>query len=301
MIVLILAAALAGADLPSLAIPEPFAPTAASGLDVDAATFSPDGGTVFFDQLDGPNSTIVFARRTARGWSTPAKVTFSGVWSDRDPAMAPDGSFLIFVSNRPALPDGKALDLVRADGSIKPGQGAQLWRVDRDGGAWGQPMRLNDGVNDSARIYSPSVVADGSVYFQRPDPVSHTFHIVRSQLRDNHYQPPTAIMIGPTASDERDPSVAPDESFMVYSANYGPKGQPNRLYVVFRDQGNWGAPIDLGDGVNHDGAEGPHLGADARSVYFDSTAPTPNSAAGTSQIWRLDLSPWLVAHSRGRP
>jgi hypothetical protein len=191
--------------------------------------------------------------------------------------------------------------LVKADGSVRPGQGAQLWRVDQNGETWGEPMRLNDGVNDGVRIYSPSVVADGSVYFQRPDPTSKTFHIVRSQLRGNRYQAPTPVVVGALSADERDPAVAPDESFMVYSANYGPKDQANRLYIVFRQQEGWATPVDLGDAVNHDGAEGPHLGPDAKSIYFDSTAPTPEGAAGASHLWRLDLTPWIVAHSGGRP
>lgn len=302
MTAILLAAALVVAtSLPSLAAPVLFAPGAVSGPDVDAATFSPDGATVFFDQLAAAGSTIVSARRTAQGWSMPAPATFSGRWSDRDPSMAPDGKFIIFVSNRPVAPDAKALDVIRPDGSVRSGQGAQLWRVDRDGEAWGEPMRLNDGVNNGVRIYSPSVVAGGSVYFQRPDPISNTFHIFRSQLRDNRYQPPTPVVIGPQAADERDPAVAPDESLMVYSANYGAKGQPNRLYIVFREQDRWGEPVDLGDAVNHDGAEGPHLGPDARSVYFDSTAPTPAGAPGASHLWRLDLAPWITAHGHGRP
>lgn len=101
MTAVLLAAALVATSLPSLATPVLFTSGAVSGPDVDAATFSPDGATVFFDQLTAAGSTIVSARRTARGWSTPAPAAFSGRWSDRDPSMAPDGRFIIFVSNRP--------------------------------------------------------------------------------------------------------------------------------------------------------------------------------------------------------
>ncbi len=305
--VLLVAAAVVAAGLQdpsqSAAEPQVFAPGVISGpADADAATFAPDGRTVYFDRLDSDRSRIVVSQLRDGIWSPPQTAPFSGVWSDKDPAMAPDGAFMIFDSNRPAAAGGKALDLVRADGTVRPGQGNQLWRVDRKGSGWGEPVRLPDVVNDGTRLFSPSVVGDGSVYFQRPDPISRTFRVVRAQYRAGRYEAPTPVTIGPADADERDPAVAPDESFMVFSANYGPKGQANRLYISFRRGGRWSDPIDLGDKVNHDGAEGPHLGADAASVYFDSTAPTlDGGASGVSRIWRLDLTPWLAAErTRGR-
>ncbi|MDB5580126.1 MAG: hypothetical protein JWR80_5302 [Bradyrhizobium sp.] len=294
LFVLFAAALVQSASAPA---PVVFGPGVISGTqDVDAATFSPDGKTVFFDRSIDGVSTIMMSRRSGKTWSAPVTAPFSGKWSDKDPAMAPDGSFLVFDSNRPASPGGSALDLVRADGSVRAGQGNHLWRVERTGPGWAEPVPLPGIVNDSTRIYSPSVVRDGSVYFQKPDAVSRVFHLVRSQYRGRTYQAPEDVVIGPAGADERDPAVSPDERLMVFSANYGPKGQPNRLYITFREGGRWGAPTDLGDAVNHDGAEGPHLGADGQSAYFDSTAPGPGAPAGVSRIWRLDLRPWLSAH-----
>lgn len=301
------------------AAPTVFAPGEVSGpLNVDSATFSPDGRTVFFDQSADGVSTIVTARLRGGHWTAAQIAPFSGAWLDKDPAMSPDGRFIVFGSNRPATGAARPLDLVRADGGVMPGQGNQLWRVDRTAAGWGRPWRLPDAINTGTRIHSPSVVRDGSLYFQRPDPQTRTFHLFRSQWRDGAYQAPTPVVIGPPAADERDPAVAPDESFMVFSANYGAKGAANRLYIVFRDGERWGEPIDLGDGVNHDGAEGPHLGPDARSVYFDSgangrTVRLPRSRAqaeadlararrwdnGSGHLWKLDLTPWLAAHARG--
>ena len=81
--------------------------------------------------------------------------------------------------------------------------------------------------------------------------------------------------------------------------------------ISLRTEGHWGAPIDRGDGVNHEGAEGPHLGPDGRTIYFDSTAtfvaPFPRTRAqterdlerarlwdnGNSHLWSVSLSPWL--------
>ncbi len=295
--------------------PRVFAPGEISGpVSVDSATFTPDGRTVVFDESVGAASTIMVSSRRGGAWSVPRIAPFSGRWSDKDPSMAPDGSFLIFGSNRPSESGGKTLDAVHPDGKVSVGQGDHLWRVDRRGAGWSAPVRLPDEVNDTARIFSASVVADGSVYFQRPDPVSLTFHIFRSQYRDGRYQAPTMILIGPASADQRDPAVAPDESFIVFSANYTSKRGANRLYIAFRKADGWEPPIDLGDAVNHDGAEGPHLGPDARTVYYDSSASTavafPRSPAqarrdlararrwdnGNSHLWRVSLAPWLNAH-----
>jgi outer membrane protein assembly factor BamB len=261
-------------------------------MSADAATFSPDGATLFFDEQMGSRSTIMISHRYRSGWSPPRPASFSGAWRDLDSAMAPDGSFLIFGSNRPRKPGGAPLDAVSFAGKVNVGMGDQLWRVDRAGiGGWSTPVRLPDTVNDGTRIFSPSVAADGSVYFQKPDLVSRSYHLYRSQFREGRYEIPYPVVIGPESANERDPAVAPDESFLVFSANYGNKGAPNRLYITFRNGRGWGAPIDLGDDVNRDGSEGPHLGSDRCTVYYDRGG----------EIWRISLASYIAAYGSRAP
>ena len=64
-----------------------------------------------------------------RSLDTTAACPFSGEWPDSSPAMSPDGSYLVFESNRPAIPrtsDSK-------EGEALPGVISNLWRVDRVG------------------------------------------------------------------------------------------------------------------------------------------------------------------------
>jgi hypothetical protein len=297
------------------AAPEVFAPGVISAADnVNAVTFSPDGNVAWFDEVAGGGSTIMESHRVEGVWSTPRIAAFSGEWRDLDPAMAPDGSFIVFCSNRPAAPGGKALDSTTFDGRLHVGAGSHLWRVDRAGAGWGAPVLLPAAINDGTRLYSPSVVRDGSLYYQRPDPVSRTFHLMRSQYRDGAYQPPEPVVIGPREADERDPAVAPDESFIVFSTKRPPARPDGRLVIAFRSGDHWGEPTDLGDAVNRDGAEGPHLGPDGRTVYIDNTttfeAATPRSREqterdlqrarlwdnGNSHLWSFSLATWLDAH-----
>ena len=292
-------AAVEAADTPSTT-PEIFAPGAISGpAGIDCLTFAPDGNTVYFDQQAGWNGFIMESHRVGKGWSTPQIASFSGQWQDHDPAMAPDGSFLVYTSNRADVAGGPAV------------HGGHLWRVDRRGDGWSAPVRLPDAVNDATSIYAPSVAANGDVYYQRRDEPGHEFHLYRTAWRDGRYQQPQRPALGDPAAHELDPAIAPDQSFIVFDANYAGKDKPDRLYIVFREGDGWSKPVDLGDAVNRYEPWGSHLGPDARSLYFTSnyTEKTsyPRSPAqaradlarmrawdnGNNHIWRVSLAPWL--------
>lgn len=296
--------------------PEIFAPGVLSGPAAeDSAAFSPDGRTVFFDRVRWPNAAILVSHRTGDGWTSPRIAPFSGRWLDHDPAMAPDGSFLVFSSNRPDQPGGKPLDAVMANGKVSPGSGGHLWRVDRKGNGWGEPVRLPDAVNRSTRTYAPSVAADGSLYFQRPG-ADGDFRLFRAQYRNGRYEPPVEVALGDPAAHKLDPAVAPDESFIVFDADYAGKDKPDRLYIAFREGHGWSAPVDLGEEVNRGGPWGSHLGPDHRTLYFSSTRAVPvhyprtpaqgwqdlqrmtDWDNGLDNLWSISLAPWLDARPR---
>ncbi|AIF46718.1 TolB family protein [Dyella japonica] len=306
--------AMAHADETPSQAPEIFAPGIVSGpANEDSAAFTPDGNTVFFDRINWPNAAIMVSHRVNGAWSAPTVAPFSGQWLDHDPAMAPDGSFLIFSSNRPDHQGGKTLDAVMANGKVSPGSGGHLWRVERKGDGWGEPVRLPDAVNSSSRTYAPAVTADGSVYFQRPGD-DGDFRLFRSQYRDGAYQSPVPVMLGDASAHKLDPAVAPDESFIVFDANFSGKDDPDRLYIAFREGNGWSKPVDLGKDINTKGPWGSHLGPDHRTLYFSSTRSVPvhyprtlEQASqdiarmqswdnGSDNIWSVSLAPWLDAH-----
>lgn len=92
--------------------------------------FSPDGKTVYFTHADGDKRTIMVSHRRHGVWSKPKAAAFPVQWRDIEPAMALDGSYLLFVSNRPSTDGGKVLDGFWG-GQVHPGKGGNLWRVDR--------------------------------------------------------------------------------------------------------------------------------------------------------------------------
>ncbi len=99
-------AGMASADTVS-ATPEVLAPGELSGpASEDCLSFTPDGDTAVYDLGNGSSSTIVISHRANGHWSKPELAPFSGQWLDHDPAVSPDGSFIVFASNRPAVAGG---------------------------------------------------------------------------------------------------------------------------------------------------------------------------------------------------
>jgi hypothetical protein len=251
---------------------------------VDCLTFTPDGNTAFYDRETATTISIMMSHRVAGHWSQPRVAPFSGRWLDHDPVVAPDGSYLIFTSNRPAVAAGKPL------------HGGELWRVDRDGDGWAPPVRLPAIVNFGTRIFAPSVAANGDIYFQSAD-TTHQFHLYYAPWRDDHFQRPVELQIAPAGAYEQDPAIAPDGSFIVFDAGYASKQQPERLYIAYRRGNGWSRPVDLGDSVNSVQPWGAHLGPDGHTLYVTSDAPAGVGPPHSNHIWSLDLVSWLPAAS----
>lgn len=243
----------------------------------DTLAFTPDGNTVFFDRSTGKDKFVMISHRMDGQWSAPQIAPFSGHWFDQDPVVAPDGSYMLFDSDRPTSPSGKPLVQTYFG---QPAHGANIWRVDRKGDSWGEPAWLSATVNANPFVDFASITTDNSLYFMWW--VGGDVHFFRSQYKDGAYATPVRVGLGDPAVTTHDPAVAPDESFIVF--DYGrAKGSLGRLSIAFRQGDHWGERIDLGDALNKNGPWGSHLAPDHRTLYFtDST-----------NIWSLSLNPWL--------
>ncbi|HKR76133.1 MAG TPA: hypothetical protein VJR95_05670 [Rhodanobacter sp.] len=252
----------------------------------DTLAFTPDGNTVFFDRSAGRHKTIMVAHRTGGHWSQPEVAGFSGRWFDQDPVMAPDGSYLLFGSDRPVQPGGQPLTQDYFGAGARPG--SNIWRVDRHGNGWGKPVWLGPVVNSDVFVVFASIATDNTLYFIRFDRTAKLMHTWRSAWRDGKYLPPVRAGLGDPAVATHDPAVAPDQSFIVF--DYGKtKGGLGRLCIAFREGDHWGKPIDLGAVANRDIPWGSHIAPDGHHVYF----------TGQTGLWQLDLQPWLRQHAAG--
>jgi hypothetical protein len=249
----------------------------------DTLAFTPGGNTVFFDRSEGPHKTIMIVHRVGGRWLPPEVASFSGHWFDQDPLVAPDGSYMLFNSDRPTEPGGKPLTQNYFVGGQAPG--SNIWRVDRTADGWGKPVWLGPTINNDVFIDFASLARDGTLYFIRWNAQEKAMHIWRSRYRRGRYLPAELVTIGDPAVSVHDPAVAPDQSFIVF--DYGKvKGGLGRLCIAFRDGDHWGKPIDFGDILNKDLPWGPHLAPNGHTVYV----------TGQSGIWQISLDPWLEAH-----
>jgi Tol biopolymer transport system component len=299
-------------------VPQVLAPGVISGPANDAGpTFTPDGKTVYFFRSNGSDYFIMESQLSKQGWSSPAIAPFSGQWRDLEPAMAPDGSYLIFASTRPVPgsstpPDGSW------GGQPHPGKGGNLWRVDRKGEGWGEPQRLPDTVNRSFNVFSPTIAANGDLYFMEASGEGLHFRLFMSALKDGKYQPPVALPFTAGQYGGVDAAVAADESYLVFSSNRppAPAGQSG-MFIVFRKDGVWGEPQVLPDAINSfANANESHLSPDGKTLYFASGqvagGPGARDAAaarkaladmqswndGDLNIWQVDLTDYLKGQQK---
>lgn len=152
---------------------------------------------------------------------------------------------------------------------------------------------------------APQIAADNTLYYvgQTSD---GQHRLLRARYRRGHYLQPETVAIGDPGDWIRDPAVAPDQSFIVFSIMpAGRRKQNPRLAIAFRRGAGWSRPIDLGDSVNSGGshAMGSQLGPDHHTLYFYSDRKLPASDAaswnnGKDNIWMIDLAPWLEGAAR---
>ena len=197
-----------------------FAPGIVSSEFTDTtATFSPDGNTVYFVRSDVQENynTIIESHLKNGKWSVPRIASFSGWWNDSEPAVSPDGQKLFFTSNRPITAGGKPLTTTFRN---RIGTGKNIWYVEKKGDDWGEPVHIEGALAEYQMVYNPSVARNGTLYFSGVLPDDPTKNqIYRSVLVNGVYGKPELLSFSDTKWNHMDPSVDPDERFMVFAAH----------------------------------------------------------------------------------
>lgn len=283
-----------------------FAPGEISGPGNDGTpTFSPDGKTIFFTRGGTNWETILESHRTGDHWTAPTLAPFSGEWSDQHPVLSRDGTYLIFISTRPALPT--------AGSPGSPGHTAALWRVDRLGAGWGLPARLPSTVNVTPRMFRPTIASNGDLFFMVGE-VGKKFRIYSARYQSGTYLQAEPLPFSDGTANDVDPEIAPDESFLLFSSDGRRPGDTNHehLYIVYRSrEGAWGPihPVRYADddanGSSNDNES--RLSPDLSTLYFasDRTVPLHHPATreeigralsrltwdnGNTNVWMLPAS-----------
>jgi hypothetical protein len=237
-----------------------------------------------FGRSTGTHSTILESHKVGDTWTEPVAAPFSGKWSDMEPALSPDGKYLIFISNRPVDDTGKPLDGFYMGKSF-PERGGNLWRIDRVGDGWGEPVRLPAHINTSSSTFAPSIAANGNLYFMHPAADPKHFRLFRARYVDGHYLEAEPLSFSTGEETDVDPAVAPDESFMVFGSGRSPAKSMD-LFIVYRQGEQWLKPIHLGDVINSPGSDAePRLSRDLKTLYFSSERVAKGMSEEANKTW----------------
>lgn len=234
-------------------------------------TYSPDGNELYFVARtpvtsSRPLSVICVSRRVGGVWRRPHVAPFSGIDFDAGPAMSPDGKRLFFSSTRAV--DGVAVD------------NADLWYVDRVGNNWSAAKNVGAPVNTQRNEVSPSVAADGTLYFASDRPGGYgSYDLYRARFVDGHYQQPENL--GPSVNSEAaelTPFITADQHLLLFSAVGRSDmqlagGNPYGRSDIYASEWNgaWTAPRRLPAPVNGVATESyPVLSRDGKTLTFTS-------------------------------
>jgi hypothetical protein len=251
--------------------PELFAPGVISRRygEMNAA-FSPDGTELYFTLNDAAGRSAILVTRLVDGrWQPPRVAPFSGQYDDVDPMFSPDGTRLYFSSYRPRQP------------GAPPASDADIWYVERRGGAFGEAIHVDAPVSTPYDDFYPSLTRDGTLYYSVWDEQRRKGDIFRARLVNGAYQVESLGAPINTDSTEYDPFVAPDESYVIFASSR-PGGQGDGdLYVSFRDGTRWSAPANLGAPINSPAREYcPAVSPDGKYFFFTSKRTAPADSSG---------------------
>jgi Tol biopolymer transport system component len=256
--------------------PEVFAPGMVStGAAELSPAVSPDLREIYFSRSESGRLVLYVTTERGGAWSAPGLVAFGSPYSEDNVFVTPDNRRAYYSSVRPIA------------GAGEPRKDYDLWVVDRDGGAWGEPTHLSGPVNSNAgesvrttgltgNEFHPAVALSGNLYFASAREGGRgSYDIYVMEKTPNGYANPR-----PVADDintefmENGPAIAPDERYLVFSSDRPQmhEGDYGDLYVSFRTaDGTWSEPVKLGDEINSEATDNtPALSPDGKYLFFAS-------------------------------
>lgn len=198
------------------------------------------------------------------GWSTPQLAPFSRRGRNFDATFSPDGLTVLFASDRAAGPTGLA-------------RYYSLYEAHWIHGGWSQPTRMPAPINDNEHGQRgepfATMAADGSIYFTGVTREGGLAIYVTHRTAGAYWP---AEKLGPTINATvvtAEPAIAPNQSFLVFSALERPGGAGNWDIWISRRRtdGSWEEAQPLGPAVNTPQRDySPRLEPDGHTLLFTS-------------------------------
>lgn len=243
-------------------------------------TLSPDGKEAFWVKSNGGRDTlyIMHSVKLKGKWSKPVPASFStrsASWKDIDPMFSPDGTMLLFQSNRPVdgKPDRKGFD---------------IWAVKKTAGKWGAAFHLGNVINsDDSESYA-SITKNGNIYFMKQNPNgkdSSDLYVSRYE-RGAYQEPENLGKPINTVFRESNPFISPDEDYLIYFSSDTVGFGSVDLMLSRRKNNAWSTPVNLGKPINSETGEFcPSYHEKERRLYFSRTTEGPGGRRIENIYW----------------
>jgi len=255
--------------------PGPIAQVFAPGLISDTrphqgeawANFSADGNTFCFSQL----GYVYITENTDQGWTVPKRIR-SIPYRTTYCCLSPDTNSIYFMYGKSYSP----------------------CRCQRTSDGWSRPQEIGPPLSSPARELGISLAANNNIYFGSKRKGEIRCRIWVAPFVDNTWPRAVHISLNHQAAD---PGIAPDESFMVFTAINLPGSYGQRdLYLTLRlPDGTWSKPRNLGPRINSAYFEfSPRISSDKKYLFFTrSNGWWENSSRDTSDIYWVELKEYL--------
>ena len=214
-------------------------------------TFSPSGHEIFFAIGDWPTRSTLYIEYINNAWTSPVVAPFSTDRSAEETIFSPNGNRVYFYSYLPSSSSN-----------------SDICYSEKTGSTWGTSVNVGTPPNSTGDEYHPCVVNDGSIYF-----INSIGKICRSQYSGGVYQARVLLPsnINDATSCYRDPYVAADESYIIFSSTKAGGFGNYDLYISFRNfDGSWTTPQNFGNTINTSAHEGSaDITPDGKYMTFD--------------------------------
>jgi hypothetical protein len=249
--------------------PEIFAPGLVSTADFEGCiVFSPDGTQMVFNRFVNRQAFTMLMKAEGAEWTGPHEAPIASPFYQGDFTVSPDGTAFYFSANWPSEEGGE------------PFEHSDIWVVDIDGAAWGEPRRVGPPISTDENHESyPVITRDGTLYYFAREPGEQA-DIFAAPEQDGGFGQP--VRLAPpvnTEFEEYDPFLPPDGRYMVFASKRPGGLGSDDFYISFRrGDGSWGEAIHMGEPVSSAASENrPFVTLDGNYFFFTSTRENDDS------------------------
>jgi len=247
--------------------------------------FSGRGGEMFFTRSTDQGAVIMQSLRNTYGWSTPRVMDNMGQAGAMESCLSTDGESLYFSQDSDESP--------------------AIYVAHKSPQGWLPPHRLT-ATDLGRRQRSPSVAANGNLYFSGEGNNPGKADIYVSEFRNQQYMPPRKLDENINSKyHEGHVHIAPDESYMIFDSNRPGSYGKSDLYISYRrTNGTWTQAVNLGGKINTPDAEWlPCMSPDGNYLFFSRSVKGQADiywvSAGFLQRYKNERSGELVLNQPG--